>query len=231
METASVLQSAFSVDGLFGHASYILLIASMLMTQMTWLRLLAIASGVLSIVYSLMIADYVSAGWEILFVAVNVGQLGWQAWRNRMSRFDADERAFREAVVPELDAAQVRKLLRTGQWRTAAVGEQLIGQGQMVSHLLFLVQGEVSVVVDGAPVGRCGPGALLGEMSVLTDLPATASITVLQSTRYLALERQALRRLMGREADIEQAIDRCYRQDLRRKLAAANQALAQQIAG
>lgn len=126
MDMTNFLQTTFSVDGITGHASYVLLIASMLMTRMSWLRLLAIGSGLLSIAYSLMIADHVSASWEVLFVAVNLGQLGLAAWRNRSVRFNQDERMFRETVVPSLDAWQLRRLLATGQWRQDPPGTTLI---------------------------------------------------------------------------------------------------------
>lgn len=48
----SFFQSALSVDGMLGHASQLLLILSMLMTRMMWLRVLAMASSLLSITCS-----------------------------------------------------------------------------------------------------------------------------------------------------------------------------------
>ena len=85
MNLHSFFQSALSIDGMIGHASYLLLILSMLMMRMMWLRALAVASGLLSITYSVLIADYVSATWEVIFVAVNVGQLSLQVYRNRIT--------------------------------------------------------------------------------------------------------------------------------------------------
>jgi CRP-like cAMP-binding protein len=226
MDLTAFLQSTFSAQNLIGNASYVFLIASMLMTRMSLLRVLAVGSGLLSVSYSLMINDHVSASWEVVFVAVNLGQLSLQAWRNRASRFTPAERVFREAVVPALEPAQARRVLNAGHWRQAQAGEVLIVYGQLASHMLFITDGEVSVAVHDAVVGTCGQGELVGEMSVLTDLPATATITTLRPTRYLALERQALHRLMARDPEIEQAIDQCYRKGMRRKLAAANEALA-----
>lgn len=226
MDLTPLLQSTFTVQNLVGHASYLFLIASMLMTRMALLRVLAVGSGLLSVSYSLMIADHVSAGWEVLFVAVNLGQLSLQAWRNRASRFSPAERLFREAVVPGLEPAQARRVLDAGQWRQAPAGEVMMVYGQLASHLIFIAEGEVSVAVHDAVVASYGHGELVGEMSVLTDLPATATITTLRPTRYLALERHALRRLMAHDPDIEQAIDHCYRIGMRRKLAAATAALA-----
>jgi hypothetical protein len=46
------LASAFSQEGLLGHAAYVLLVISMLMRTLLWLRILVIASAVLGISYS-----------------------------------------------------------------------------------------------------------------------------------------------------------------------------------
>ncbi|AMJ57183.1 hypothetical protein AXG53_11430 [Stenotrophomonas sp. KCTC 12332] len=226
MDLNSFFQSALSTNGMVGHASYLLLILSMLMTRMMWLRSLAVASGLLSITYSLIISDFVSATWEVIFVAVNVGQLSLQAYRNRITHFSVEERRFREAVLPLVEPAQARRVLDLGQWCEADAGEVLIRHGEQASHMLFIASGEVAVVVDEAVVGWCGAGALSGEISVLTDMPATATIVTAKPTRYLALERHALRALMAREPEIEHAIDQCFRKDMRLKLAAANQAMA-----
>ena len=46
------LASAFSQEGLLGHAAYVLLVLSMLMRTLLWLRLLVIASAILGISYA-----------------------------------------------------------------------------------------------------------------------------------------------------------------------------------
>ena len=45
------LESAFSVGGLVGHTSYLLLVVSMLMRRMFWLRVFVIASAIVAITY------------------------------------------------------------------------------------------------------------------------------------------------------------------------------------
>ena len=61
---------------LVGNIEYILLVISMMMTQMIWLRSLAIASGVAGFVYSLWwLHDPVGVFWETVFTLVNIVQL------------------------------------------------------------------------------------------------------------------------------------------------------------
>lgn len=226
MEIAAFRDAALSPDSVIGHASYVLMIIAMLMTRMLYLRLFAIAAGTCGIIYFVSkTGDFVSAGWEIAFVMVNVVQIGIMFWRNRRLEFSADDWLFREQVAPGLDAASVRRLLGTGEWRTADPGHIFTEHGQMASHLIFIADGEVRITVDEVEVGLCYRGNLVGEISILSGTPATATATALTPVRYLALDRNALRKLIARERDVEQAIDTSFRKEFREKIASANEAL------
>ena len=226
MELATFRDAALSPDSVLGHASYVLLIIAMLMTRMLYLRLFAIAAGTVGIAYFVSkTGDLVSAGWEIAFVAVNIVQVGIILWKNRALEFSDDDWLFREQVAPSLDAGLVRRLLATGQWRTAEPGHVFTQHGQMVSHLIFIADGEVRITVDEIEVGLCYRGSLVGEISILSGTPATATATALTPVRYLALERTALRKLIARERSVEQAIDMSFRKEFREKIASANEAL------
>lgn len=225
MELATITESALSPQGLVGHASYVLLIASMLMTRMVWLRVIAVAAGSFSVVYSVMIDDWVSCFWEVLFVAVNVVQLAILAYRNRRHHFSDDDWLFRSQIAPDLDSSLARRLLSTGAWNEAEPGFVFTEYGRMAPHLYFIADGEVRITVDEIEVGCCYRGSLIGEISVLSGTPATATATALTKVRYLALERTKLRALIAREREVEQAIDQSFRKEFRGKIANANESL------
>lgn len=61
---------------LFGHFTYLLLIVSMLMRRIVWLRAIAVAAGISKVIYRIFfIFDPVSVLWESMFVLVTVGEL------------------------------------------------------------------------------------------------------------------------------------------------------------
>jgi len=65
----------------------------------------------------------------------------------------------------------------------AAVGEVLIEEGTHVGRLLVLVSGTVQVERDGVAVVRVSePGAVFGEMSLVLEKPATATVRVVEPT-------------------------------------------------
>ena len=89
------LESAFSVGGLVGHASYLLLVVSMLMRTMFWLRILVIASACVAITYdAVWLKDPVGVFWETTLVLVNIVQIVilWRA--DRIARFTEEEQSF-----------------------------------------------------------------------------------------------------------------------------------------
>ena len=215
---------------LVGNLEYLLLIISMLMTRMVLLRIFAISSGVVGGAYSFFwLYDPVGTFWETAFTAVNVVQVVLIAYRNTVSRFSDDERAFYMQVVPELEPNQLRRLLRCGSWLDAEVGTRLTRQGEAVSHLIFLKSGQADVLVDDISVGVCNAGALIGEISVRSGQPAIATVVATETIRYLILERKALCKAMKADPEIERAIDRASQQMLEYKLARMNRAAAEAV--
>ncbi len=200
---------------LVGNIEYILLVISMMMTNMLWLRLLAIASGVAGFIYSTWwLHDPVGVFWETVFTLVNVVQILIIKYRNVTARFSPDDRDFYERIFPQLEPHQMRRLLKTGHWRTAPAGTELTRQGEVVSHLCFLNTGSVEVQVNGATVGTCPPKSLIGEISIASGQPATATVAAQNEIHYLALERHALHKLMRAEAEIAHAVERSLRRNL-----------------
>jgi CRP-like cAMP-binding protein len=221
------LDSAFSPGALVGHAGYILLILSMIMTRMLWLRIIAIGAGILQAVYyGVFLNDPVGTFWETMFTLTNVAQLAIIAYRNRTAHFTADERAFYETAVPELEAADARKLIAAGRWVTAEPGTVLTREGENAPVLAFIVSGEVDISVNGRKVGDCGPGTFVGEISVSSNLPASATATVRTPTRYLGFDRAFVAQTIDKQGEIGQALELAFRHGLRDKLLRTNLAMS-----
>ena len=222
-----MFNSAFSLGALVGHAGYVLLILSMLMTRMLWLRIIAIGAGTLqALYYGVWLNDPVGTFWETIFVLTNVGQLAIMTWRNGKARFTADERAFYEIAVPDLEPADVRRLLQAGRWVDAPPGTVLAEEGKPVPDLAFLVTGEVDITHGDQIVGHCGPGNFVGEISVSTGGPATATAVARTAVRFLAFEGGYLRKLLDKSDEIGRALEHAFRHGLRDKLIRTNAAMA-----
>lgn len=209
------LEPEFIKRLLVGNIEYILLVISMMMTQMVWLRSLAIASGIAGFIYSTWwLHDPVGIFWETVFTLVNVVQLALIKYRNFIARFSADDLDFYTRIFPKLEPWQMRRLLKTGRWLQAAPGTELTRQGELVSHLCYLNSGRLDVLVHGQAVGVCEPKSLIGEISIANGQPATATVIAREPIHYLALERAALHRLMKADTEIAHAVESSLRRNL-----------------
>jgi CRP-like cAMP-binding protein len=96
-------------------------------------------------------------------------------------------------ILTRLNDEDVDWLSSVGRRQKLEVGSVLIRQGQAIEALIFVLEGQVSVTVDGVgEVARLGSGEILGEMSLVDESPPSATVTVVQPTQILAVDRRHL---------------------------------------
>jgi CRP-like cAMP-binding protein len=208
-----------------GHLNYILVILSVSMSSMRWLRIFAIASGVVGVFYyGFLVSDEISATWEAIFALVNAVQLAIVLLSGRRRARDEDERLLVETVMPSLDGNLRARMLKLARWQTRQPGEVLVEEGEASPQLVFIARGAASIEKGGALVGVCGPGDFLGEMSFLTGRPASATVRVANEIRCCVYDPDKLK-LMSRKAPaIRQALEYSFNRNLVGKLERMNEA-------
>ncbi len=103
-----------------------------------------------------------------------------------------------------LDAADARVVLAYLREVSFQRGEVLFraGDSQPQSHLLLLLEGEVTVdtatrVPGGAvPISVVGPGSVLGEMAMLDGAPRSATCTAMSDVQAAGLSPRGMERLI-----------------------------------
>ena len=95
-------------------------------------------------------------------------------------------------------------------------------QGSPVSHLYYLLHGEVEITSNGRRLGACRHGDFIGEMTALTGAPASGTATVVAPTRCWSVPAADLRELVERRQEVEQSLHSCFRRNLLEKLVEAN---------
>lgn len=205
-------------ENLIGHLAYVLLILSMMMRSMNWLRFFALLAGTVSSIYYAILHDYVSMFWEGLFALVNVGQLIILKIENRRGRFSEEEDMFIKANLKGVERAHARRLMKIGAWTEVQEEVELTTQNERPNRLKFIVSGEARIERDGQVVGTAKPGDFIGEMGYLTDNPATASVITTEITRYLAFEYDDLRDFLQKNQEVRHALEASFNRDLVGKL-------------
>ena len=96
-----------------------------------------------------------------------------------------------------LSAQQLTLLAEHGEERTAAVGETLFRVGDRRYPFVAIIEGEVAVQNDaGQEIVRHGASGFLGEMNLLSGQTVFLTAVVTEPLRYIAVDRDELRRLM-----------------------------------
>ncbi len=141
-------------------------------------------------------------------------------------------------VMAELLAVDAFSLLDTDalgaiaartELRSCRQGELLCREGEDPSSMFVLVEGETSTWIQGehgpSELGRSGPGAVFGELGVITGRPRSASISVTSpAARVLAIPREVVDQLLSSDARATRGILNVVSGYLQDRLAAARRA-------
>jgi hypothetical protein len=88
-----------------------------------------------------------------------------------------------------LPAPTLETLAREAEKVTALPGMPVIVQGDVGDRFYVVTAGEVVVDKDGTEVAHLGPGAGFGELALLYDAPRNATVTAVERTSLLAVDR------------------------------------------
>jgi MFS family permease len=93
------------------------------------------------------------------------------------------------SIFAPLPVATLERLSRDLVPVTAAIGEEVITQGEQGDSFYLIEDGEVEVFENGVFRRNEGPGESFGEIALLRDVPRTATVRATAPTRLLKLER------------------------------------------
>lgn len=227
-----IAAQSFTGPAILANLSYILLILAVLMSKVTLLRLLAVASGVTGFLYLwVFLGDRVASVWELLFIIANVFRLALDFWREQTTRFTADELIFRNGCIPGLSATDARRLFATARVVEGDAGTTITYEGETVPTLAFILAGDIEIRVGDRIIGRCRSGDFVGEIGVMGGEAATATAVAVTPVRYLGFDGAALRKLVAHNRAIGHELELAFRHSLREKLVRANATLAVTPAG
>jgi CRP-like cAMP-binding protein len=96
-------------------------------------------------------------------------------------------------VFSGLPADALERLIGQLELRELYNGEELFHEGDSGATMFVISEGEVEVAAYGQELAILGPGAFFGEISLITDLPRSATIRAKGRVELLALDREVVR--------------------------------------
>jgi hypothetical protein len=137
-------------------------------------------------------------------------------------RFTPEEQAFLASKLPGLSRESARRFLDTGAWVDSTPGHVLAREGEPVDFLIYIANGRAAVSQDGHVLAHCGNDTLVCELTLMSGDPATATVVLVEPTRYFAISAGQLKRLVRRDAELASALHQSFTGEARTKLIAAN---------
>jgi CRP/FNR family cyclic AMP-dependent transcriptional regulator len=102
-------------------------------------------------------------------------------------------------VFGALEDRDVEWLMRIGTKEQLRIGDTLITEGDHPDALYLILEGELSVSVQGrdTPLMPVKKGEIVGEMSLLESQPASATLQATTPVTVLSISRDALEKKLG----------------------------------
>jgi CRP-like cAMP-binding protein len=100
------------------------------------------------------------------------------------------------SLFSDLDRPQLQAVAHTMSEESFPAGQRILRQGFSGTGFFVILDGEVSVRVDGNDVARLGKGDFFGEISLLLGEPPVADIVTLGPVHALQLPGPILREFL-----------------------------------
>jgi CRP-like cAMP-binding protein len=209
-----------------GNFCYLILAVSYLVTNLYWLRMLAILALGLEGIYFYFASTpplWVGIAWAVVFVSINVIQIMLMTRERLRVRMSEQETLMHHGLFRELTSVEFHRLLKIGAWREIAKGASLTIEGEPVPELFFIAKGSARVMFGDKLIAMLHPGAVVGEMSFISGGNASATVVAEAPLTTFVIGKPALSALLKHDHCVETAIFKMIGRDLTTKLRAVHE--------
>ena len=188
-----------------GHLAFGLIASSFLVKDILWLRMVSILASAFSVLYNWVIPVepmWLPIGWNFVFIVLNLYHIAVIIYEKRPIKMAPKDKELYETLFKDLSPVEYLKISKVARWEKYKSGERIIRQGTPVLDLILIYNGTVDVAVDGKGVAQLKDGQFVGEMSFLTEKPATATCIVKHDTECLVWKQPEFKDLLKRNPSL-----------------------------
>lgn len=207
---------------IFLHLAYGLTLVSYLVKDILWLRVLACVATLmfLGILFFRPDPQWVSIGWNLVFLVINLAQIWVLILERRPVRLRDDEQRLYQLVFRSLRPREFVKLLALGTWEERGADETIVASGKALDRVMVICDGRAAVKKDGKTIVELGEGRFVGEMSFLTGKVPAADVACVDKTRLVVWPTDALKKFLDGNPELRAAMQLVIGTDLVAKLRA-----------
>ena len=198
-----------SIATIAGHLAFGLIAFSFLVKDILWLRLVSILASAFSIFYNWVIPVepmWIAIHWNLVFIVLNLYHIAVIIYEKRPVDMSPKEKELYDTMFRSLSPVEFLKILKAAEWVNFNTPEPIIEQNKPVKDLILIYNGTVNVEVDGEKVAELKDGQFVGEMSFLTEKPATATCNAEHDAECLVWKQQEFKDLLKRNPSLYYSI-------------------------
>ncbi len=194
--------------------------------EILWLRILTVIGAALLLPYYYLQPEPLWAPiiWNLVFTAINIFWITKLLLDRRPVPFNDTERHLYQLALRNMSERDAYNLFQTGKWSTFTPKTTLLTQGENVENLSLIVDGEVSVEMDGVQVDTLREGRFLGGIALLhqgSKFTTPVTVRTTKPTRVIDWQFGQLKSEFEKDADLEIAIEASIGLEIARFLATA----------
>ena len=192
-----------------GHLAFGLIAFSFLVKDILYLRLVSILASLFSVFYNYVIPVepmWIPIGWNFVFVGLNLYHIAVLIYEKRPVKMNDKNTELYETLFKDMTPVEYLKVSKIAEWKTFKSGEVIIKQGMPVKDLHLIYNGTVDVAVKKKKVAELKDGQFVGEMSFLTEKPATATCIVKHDSEILVWRQREFKELLKRNPSLYYSI-------------------------
>ena len=209
-----------------GHLAFGLIAFSFLVKDILYLRLLSILASLFSVLYNFYIPIepmWLPIGWNIVFVVVNLYHIAVIIYEKRPVQMSPKEKELYETMFRGLTPVEFLKITKVAEWKQFKAPLPIITQGKPVNDLILIYNGMVDILVNDNKVAELKDGQFVGEMSFLTEKPATATCRVSHNTECLVWPQKDFKDLLKRNPSLYFTIQSLLSEQVSNNLVSSSQ--------
>ena len=192
-----------------GHLAFGLIAFSFIVKDILYLRFVSILASLFSVFYNWVIPVepmWIPIGWNFVFVALNLYHIAVIVYEKRPVQMSPKHRELYETMFKDLTPVEFLKITKLADWEHFKSGEVIIQERHAVETLNLIYNGTVNVKVGGKKVAELKDGQFVGEMSFLTEKPATATCVVKHDAELLVWRQREFKELLKRNPSLYYSI-------------------------
>tara|TARA_R100000008_G_C3536801_1_gene142502 strand:- start:333 stop:845 length:513 start_codon:yes stop_codon:yes gene_type:complete len=145
---------------------------------------------------------WIAIQWNIIFIILNLYHIAVIIYEKRPVKMDDKNTELYETLFKDMTPVEYLKISKSAEWRKCQPGEKITRQGAPVKDLVLIYNGTVDVQVDSDKVAELKDGQFVGEMSFLTEKPATATCVVKHACECVVWRQQEFKELLRRNPSL-----------------------------